>query len=125
MAYEIEGDSYGKYLVNKYNQPNRTMRDTLSTSDVVPIIPQEETVQIDLNFYYSKNVGVRETALEDDKYASAKLDFLIVSFVFQSISFSPLVDKNPRPTNQSMHPRIFLTTGHSSLVYPLFFKKKH
>ena len=66
------------FLANKWNQPNRMMRDVDSGNDVVPIIPQDEALNIDIKFYFSTNHSKRESALEDSRYASNKFNILIV-----------------------------------------------
>lgn len=56
------------------------MRNLHSSEDILTIIPQEETVVIDLNVYFSTSPGVRGEALEDDKYRSSRLNILGVGF---------------------------------------------
>ena len=56
------------------------MRDLSSSSDVIPIIPQEEALNLNIKFYFSKVSGIREDALEDPKNASNKFNTLIVIF---------------------------------------------
>jgi len=56
------------------------MRDLDSSSDVIPIVPQEEALNLDIKFYFSKVSSVREDALEDPKNGSNKFNTLIVFF---------------------------------------------
>ncbi|TFK34500.1 hypothetical protein BDQ12DRAFT_689698 [Crucibulum laeve] len=74
--YEVQGDTKNNFVANKWNQPNQTMRDIDTTDDVIGIIPQNDPVDINIKFYYSKTGSIREDALADDKYKSNKVDIL-------------------------------------------------
>jgi hypothetical protein len=54
------------------------MRDLGSTYDVVDVIPQDEALNLDIKFYFSKVSSIREEALENPKSASNKFTTLIV-----------------------------------------------
>ncbi|CAA7270102.1 unnamed protein product [Cyclocybe aegerita] len=77
LSFEAQGEQKTYFLANKWNQPNSSMRDIDSTNDVVAIIPQDEGLNLDLKFYFSKVSSVREDALENQKYASNKFNPLI------------------------------------------------
>ena len=90
MSFEAQGEKKSYLLANKWNQPNTTMRDLDSTYDMVAVIPQDEALNLDIKFYFSKVSSIREEALENPKSASNKFNPLIV-FPFSSCHVIPLI----------------------------------
>jgi hypothetical protein len=78
VYFEAQGEQKTYLLANKWNQPNTTMRDLGSTFDMVAVIPQDEALNLDIKFYFSKVSGTREEALENPESASNKFNTLIV-----------------------------------------------
>jgi len=90
VSFEAQGEQKSYFLANKPNQPNTTMRDLDSSNDVISVIPQDEALNLDIKFYFSKVSRIRDDALEDPKNASNKFNPLTVNPFFCGI-FSPLV----------------------------------
>ncbi|TFK34498.1 L-amino acid oxidase [Crucibulum laeve] len=74
--FVVQGDAKNHFIVNKYGQNSQTMRDLDSTEDILPIIPQNEPVVIDINVYFSTKGSVKEDALKNDSYKSSRLNIL-------------------------------------------------
>ena len=55
------------------------MQDLDSSEDVITVIPQEETIVIELNSYFSTSHSVRGETLKADKYRSSRLNILGVN----------------------------------------------
>jgi hypothetical protein len=87
VSFEAQGEQMSYFLANKWNQPNGMMRDIDSGNDVVSIIPQDEVLNLDIKFYFSRNHSIREDALEKPSNASNKFHPLIV-IPFFSTPFS-------------------------------------
>jgi hypothetical protein len=90
VSFEAQGEKKSYLLANKWNQPNTTMRDLDSTYDMVAVIPQDEALNLDIKFYFSKVSSIREEALENPKSASNKFNPLIV-IPFSSCHVFPLI----------------------------------
>lgn len=73
--YEIEGDTYAKYLANQSGQANQPLQDTNNYSDSLPIIPQAGGVTITFNVYHT-TANVTGEALEAAKYRSNKINVI-------------------------------------------------
>ena len=53
------------------------MRDLDSTNDVIAVIPQDEVLNLDIKFYFSKVPRIREDALEDSRNPRNKFNPLV------------------------------------------------
>lgn len=58
------------------------MQDLDYANDVIPVIPQDEILNLDIKFYFSKVSRIREEALENPNNASNKFNTLIVILFF-------------------------------------------
>lgn len=54
------------------------MRDIYSSSDQLAIIPQDDTLTLDINAYYSTKSSIKEEKLRDDQFRSNRLNILAV-----------------------------------------------
>ncbi|KAF8636263.1 hypothetical protein AX16_011033 [Volvariella volvacea WC 439] len=77
LSFEAQGEPRTNFIANKWNQPNTTMRDLDSGNDMIAVIPQDESLNLDIKFYFSTVANIREDALENAKYASNKFNALI------------------------------------------------
>jgi len=82
VSFEAQGEKKIHLLANKWNEPNKTMQDLDYANDVIPVIPQDETLNLDIKFYFSKVSRVREEALENPNNTSNKFNTLIVILIF-------------------------------------------
>ncbi|KXN89310.1 Dye-decolorizing peroxidase msp1 [Leucoagaricus sp. SymC.cos] len=77
VSFEAQGEQKNHFLANKWNQSNAAMRDIDSSDDMIAVIPQDEALNFDLKFYFSKVSSVHDDTLENAKYASNKFNLLI------------------------------------------------
>jgi len=68
--------------------PNKTMIDVDTNYDQLGLIPQEEDLDINLQFYYSKKSSVRADDLMNDKYKSAQVTVLTVGFDLYKVAIA-------------------------------------
>ena len=78
MSSEAQGEQKAYSLANKWSQPNTTMRDLDSTNDVIAVIPQDEVLDLDIKFYFSKVPSIREDARQDSRNPRNKFNPLVV-----------------------------------------------
>ncbi|KAF8636250.1 hypothetical protein AX16_011020 [Volvariella volvacea WC 439] len=74
--FEVQGEEKSHYIVNKWGQFNAKMQDLDTTQDVITIIPQDESLVLEFNVYFSTTASIKGEALRADKYRSSRLNIV-------------------------------------------------
>jgi ABC-type transport system involved in Fe-S cluster assembly fused permease/ATPase subunit len=65
------------------------MRDRGSNIDVISVTPQDEALNLDIKFYFSKVSSIRDDTLENPEYASnATQTLIVIQFFYDTFSLS-------------------------------------
>ncbi|RDB23899.1 hypothetical protein Hypma_008897 [Hypsizygus marmoreus] len=76
VDYVIDGNPRVSFIGNTYGKTNEVMKDIDSPSDLLAIVPQEDTQTLDFNAYYSTQGTVKGDLLKDDKYRSTRANII-------------------------------------------------